>query len=259
MNNISDEHLLCRIESAKFRNPPKIKYNDYSIECRGIFPSRNFEVLFYRDTDSSGNKVKISPWDDIPLYIEKQNQVNFVCEVPKYVRSKLELCHESHSIKHNILQNGNLRFFRYGDNLFNYGFLPQTWEDPNIKFEGTEYYGDDDPLDAFEISDRQCYIGDIVKVKVLGGFYLIDQKETDWKILTMDIDHPKANLIHDIDDIKREMPGIINAIREWLRVYKVYEGKELNEFYSEKPFNRETAMRIISDTHQMWKHKINKN
>jgi hypothetical protein len=28
------------------------------------------------------------------------------------------------------VKNGNPRFLKYGDQLFNYGALPQTWEDP---------------------------------------------------------------------------------------------------------------------------------
>jgi len=40
-------------------------------------------------------------------------------------------------------------------------------------------------LDLAELSDVPLKIGDIVNIKVLGSFGLIDQGEMDWKILGM--------------------------------------------------------------------------
>lgn len=42
--------------------------------------------------------------------------------------------------------------------------------------------GDDDPIDLVELSDNAMKIGDIIKVRVLGSFGLIDQGEIDWKV-----------------------------------------------------------------------------
>jgi len=35
--------------------------------------------------------------------------------------------------------------------------------------------------------------GSVIKVKVLGALALIDEGETDWKIVTIDVDDPLAN------------------------------------------------------------------
>lgn len=67
--------------------------------------------------------------------------------------------------------------------LFNYGFLPQTWEDSNVSTKG--YFGDNDPLDIVELSDQPLNIGDLKSVKILGALELIDQNELDWKILCL--------------------------------------------------------------------------
>ena len=40
----------------------------------------------------------------------------------------------------------------------------------------------------------------MIKAKVLGALALIDEGETDWKIVTIDVDDPLAN---DIVDLKR--------------------------------------------------------
>lgn len=35
---------------------------------------------------------------------------------------------------------------------FNYGSLPQTWEDSTVEHNFTGYVGDNDPMDVFDIS-----------------------------------------------------------------------------------------------------------
>ena len=37
--------------------------------------------------------------------------------------------------------------------LFNYGMIPQTWENNKIKDKDTGCYGDNDPIDIIELSD----------------------------------------------------------------------------------------------------------
>lgn len=50
--------------------------------------------------------------------------------------------------------------------MFNYGAFPQTWESPEVITEGTGKPGDNDPLDAIEIGNKQWSTGSIVTVKV---------------------------------------------------------------------------------------------
>lgn len=46
--------------------------------------------------------------------------------------------------------------------------------------------GDDDPIDIVDLSTKERKILDIVNLKVLGAFCLIDQGELDWKVFTID-------------------------------------------------------------------------
>lgn len=48
--------------------------------------------------------------------------------------------------------------------------------------------GDDDPIDVVDLSTKDRKLLDVVKVKVLGAFCLIDQGELDWKVLVMDVE-----------------------------------------------------------------------
>ena len=48
--------------------------------------------------------------------------------------------------------------------IWNYGALPQTWEDPSHLDENTKAKGDNDPIDVCEIGQRVCKRGDVIKV-----------------------------------------------------------------------------------------------
>jgi inorganic pyrophosphatase len=90
--------------------------------------------------------------------------------------------------------------------------------------------GDNDPIDACDISQHVSYTGEVQQVKVLGILALIDSGETDWKLIVIDVRDPRAAELHDIDDVERLMPGYLTATREWFRLYKVPDGDPENEF-----------------------------
>ena len=43
----------------------------------------------------------------------------------------------------------------------------------------------------------------MIKAKVLGALALIDEGETDWKIVTIDVDDPLANDIVDLNRLNK--------------------------------------------------------
>lgn len=47
-----------------------------------------------------------------------------------------------------------------------------------------------------------------MRVKVLGIVAMIDSGETDWKVITINVEDPMAELLHDIDDVKTQCPGL---------------------------------------------------
>ena len=137
--------------------------------------------------------------------------------------------------------------------MFNYGALPQTWEDPAHADSDTGCKGDNDPLDAVEFGYRACASGGVYAVKVLGVLGMIDDGEADWKLLVLRADDPLAARCEDVADLERELPGAVAALREWLRVYKLPEGKPLNAFaLAERAMPREYALRVIAATHDAW-------
>jgi inorganic pyrophosphatase len=146
-----------------------------------------------------------------------------------------------------------LRDYKWGDMLFNYGALPQTWEDPEHADADTRCRGDNDPLDAVEFGFRAMRTGDVAPVKVLGVLAMIDDGETDWKLIVIRADDPLAAVCADVADLERELPGAVDALREWLRVYKLPEGKPLNAFaLEERAMPAAYAAKVVADTHAAW-------
>ena len=62
-------------------------------------------------------------------------------------------------------------------------------------------------------------------MKVLGIMALLDEGETDWKVLVVDINDPLAPRLNDVEDVERHLPGLIRATNEWFRIYKIPDGK----------------------------------
>ena len=93
----------------------------------------------------------------------------------------------------------------------------QTWEDPSQTHAETKANGDNDPLDVCEIGEQVGYVGQIKQVKVLGIMALLDEGETDWKVLVVDVNDPLASKLNDIEDVERHLPGLVRATNEWFR------------------------------------------
>ena len=111
------------------------------------------------------------------------------------------------------------------------GILEWTWEDPTTADRETGINGDDDPLDVCEISTATtpATCGQIKIVKPLGALVVIDQGETDWKVIAIDVTDPIVSMLRDIGDVERCLPGLLDSLKNWYRQYKVPEGKGENE------------------------------
>ncbi|XP_077217592.1 soluble inorganic pyrophosphatase 6, chloroplastic-like isoform X2 [Tasmannia lanceolata] len=189
------------------------------------------ETLDYRVffIDNSGKKV--SPWHDIPLHLGN-GVFNFIVEIPKESSAKMEVATEEPytPIKQDT-KKGKLRYYPYNIN-WNYGLLPQTWEDPthaNTEVDGA--FGDNDPVDVVEIGEMRGKIGQILKVKPLAALAMIDEGELDWKIIAISLDDPKASLVNDVHDVEKHFPDyalkVISETNEsWAKLIKrsVYAG-----------------------------------
>jgi len=227
----------------------------YLAEERGTENTDTYKVFL---KDSSG---PISPFHDIPL---KAGSDTFHCviEIPRWTNAKMEI--DTKSPLHPIVQDqkkGKLRYvancFPHHGYIWNYGALPQTWENPNHTDESTGFKGDNDPVDICEIGHRIAKRGDVLEVKVLGILAMVDDGETDWKIIVIDVNDPLASTLNNMNDVDAAMPGFKEATRDWFRIYKIPDGKPENVFafdgaYQDVAF----AKKIIEETHGFWKRLV---
>uniref|UniRef100_A0A2K6MWC2 inorganic diphosphatase n=1 Tax=Rhinopithecus bieti TaxID=61621 RepID=A0A2K6MWC2_RHIBE len=223
----------------------------YHTEERGQPCSQNYRLFF---KDVTGHYI--SPFHDIPLKVnskeengiptkkarndEYENLFNMIVEIPRWTNAKMEIATEEplNPIKQYV-KDGKLRYvaniFPYKGYIWNYGTLPQI---------------------------LSC--GEVIHVKILGILALIDEGETDWKLIAINVNDPEASKFHDIDDVEKFKPGYLEATLNWFRLYKVPDGKPENQF----AFNGEFKTReqwptgnLVLSLHLKWKplqcNKIN--
>nr|QBK46509.1 cytoplasmic inorganic pyrophosphatase family protein [Philasterides dicentrarchi] len=237
-----------------------------------LFPKNSFQKFYYTTITRQNekgekqiylvgdNNKEISFWNDVPLQTDKYRNsdiYNICIEIPKFNIAKLEVDKSSknHPIiqdkrKNKITKQEELRFYAQFP-LFNYGFLPQTWESPFVENEG--FKGDDDPLDVVDLSSTEAKVGQIYEAKVLGCICLIDQGEIDWKIFTISKEESERKNINSIEDFEKQDPGRLNAIKHWFKFIKVYDGKKQNFIhYNEQIFGPEKSIEVIQEMHKEW-------
>jgi len=129
-----------------------LRTSRYFSQCPAVTTSVHGEVgtLDYRlrFKDSSGKDI--SPWHDIALHTGEEGIFNAVFEIPKMTKPKMEVAikEEGNPIAQDV-KKGKLRDY-HGPIFWNYGMLPQTWENPNVEHTETRCSGDNDPVDVVD-------------------------------------------------------------------------------------------------------------
>uniref|UniRef100_A0A915ELI1 inorganic diphosphatase n=1 Tax=Ditylenchus dipsaci TaxID=166011 RepID=A0A915ELI1_9BILA len=90
--------------------------------------------------------------------------------------------------------------------------------------------GDNDPIDVVEIGTKIHKRGSIVQVKVLGILGLLDDGETDWKLVAIDVEDPIASQVNTVADVEAFSCGQFKDC--------------------------EFAHKVIEETHILWKDLI---
>lgn len=238
--------------------------NIFNFLCPEMYGTKETGVKYtssYKVYITKENKI-ISPWHDIEY--RKDDIITVINEIPRFTNAKFEIAKEEtmNCIKQDI-KKGNPRFVH---NIFpmkgypwNYGAIPQTYEDPNIKHEHCSAIGDNDPLDVIEISNISKEIGQVYQAKVIGCLALLDDGECDWKIVAVDLNDETFKEVKDIEDVNKICPGLLDMTIKWFRDYKVPDGKDKNRFALNGQFmSREFAMKVIESGHEGYKRLMEK-
>jgi len=237
--------MLRRASQAGLRNLRASTTMSIETESAGEFGTTDFTMTFKQD-----GKV-ISPWHDVPLSAG-DGLYNMLTEIPKMTLKKMEVDTkaENNPVKQDE-KKGKARLY-HGPIFWNYGCLPQTWENPTIAGgeEVSGAAGDDDPLDVVEIGSASLEMGSFTAVKPLGVLSMIDDGELDWKLIAIAATDAHAADINDVEDIEKFYPGTVSGIREWFRWYKTPDDKPVNAFgHGEKALGAAEAVKVIEETH----------
>ncbi|CAD8133393.1 unnamed protein product [Paramecium octaurelia] len=222
--------------------------------------SEQGQGLSYQINLHCNDTVK-SFWHDIPIYPIKgqYNIINVGIEIPKERLAKFEV---SKTIKYNPIvqdqkkkKNSDEKELRYYAQFapFNYGFIPQTWENSTVDLHDG-FKGDDDPLDIVDLSTQRYYRpGDIFQAKIIGAFCVLDQGEIDWKILVLNTEEADKLQINEYRDFEKKNGDISRLILNRFRYIKTFDGKKENIIlFNNQIFDANKAVDIVKDGHKQY-------
>ena len=103
-------------------------------------------------------------------------------------------------------------------------------------------------MDLFDIGQDPGYYGQVKQVKILGGFAVVDDDETDWKMMGIDVKDPIAALVNSVEDVGKYRPGTTQAFYDW---FAGFDAK--TPIIGEKYQNQAFCLRQIVESHEFWK------
>lgn len=171
----------------------------------------------------------IAPGDKTP------NEITVVVEIQKGSKNKYELDKATGMIKlDRVMHTGQ-------DYPFDYGFVPQT------------HWHDGDPLDVVLLTTYPLVPGLLLAARPVGVFDMIDDGESDAKILAVPVKDPRFANINDLSDVN---PHTIEEIRHFFETYKLVQKKEVSI-----PTIRDaaSAKEVIKEAIDLYKEKQGKN
>lgn len=131
--------------------------------------------------------------------------IEVVVEIPRGSRNKYEADHDTGEIWLDRL------LFTATNYPTDYGFVPETLAE------------DGDPLDALVLLDEPTFPGCHVRARVVGVFWMSDEKGPDAKLLCVPSGDPRWQEVVDLDDLRVHRPMLVEEIEHFFDVYKMLE------------------------------------
>ncbi|MEK6898265.1 MAG: inorganic diphosphatase [Nanoarchaeota archaeon] len=177
----------------------------------------------------------MNSWRDIEPGKDSPKIVNAIIEIPKDSKIKFELDKKTGLMK---LDRFLFSAMHYpGD----YGFIPQTlWDDG-------------DPLDIIVITGHPLYPGMLAETRVIGIVHMIDQGESDDKIVAVYEKDPRYKKVQSIKDLPEHF---LQELKHFFETYKELEQKEVKVSDIK---GSEDAYKAIKRAVELYKKKFGKN
>lgn len=144
-------------------------------------------------------------WHEISHGEHTPERINVIIEIPEGSNNKYEIDKKTGLIK---LDRANYSSAPYP---FDYGFVPQTlWEDG-------------DPLDVVVLSTFPLHPGILVKVRPIAVMEMIDDGESDYKIIGVPADDKRWEDTQDLKDLNKHK---VKEIEHFFKTYKALKNDD---------------------------------
>jgi inorganic pyrophosphatase len=135
---------------------------------------------------------------------EGERVIEVFVEIPKGSRNKYEWDHETRRFRLDRMLFSAVQY--PGD----YGFVLDTFGE------------DGDPLDVLVILGEPTFPGCVITARVVGVFWMTDDKGRDTKILTVPESDPRWSDLRELDDVPKHL---LAEIGHFFSIYKDLERK----------------------------------
>jgi len=181
-------------------------------------------------------KKYMNLWHDIPLGKNAPESINTIIEIPKGSFNKYEIDKETGLI---ALDRANYTAAPYP---FDYGFAPQT------------YWEDNDPLDVIVLTSFPLSPGILVRVRPVAVLDMIDDGDSDMKVIAVPADDKRWDDINDLQDLNKHA---LKEYEHFFQTYKSLKGKPAPvETRGYK--GRKETLEIINRSVELYKEKFGK-
>jgi inorganic pyrophosphatase len=135
-------------------------------------------------------------------------------DIPELVRIIVEIPRDS---ANKYEYDGKLGVFRLDRTLYSpmhypgdYGFIPGTLAE------------DGDPMDVLVLVHRPSFPGCLIEVRPVGLLNMVDQQESDRKVIAVPRKDPRYSEIHTLDQV---FPHTRRELEHFFSIYKELEGR----------------------------------
>lgn len=173
-------------------------------------------------------------WHDVSPGDKAPEEINVIVELSKGSKNKYEIDKKTGLIALDRVAHTAQDF------PFDYGFVPQS------------YWHDDDPLDVVLLTTFPLLPGVLVHARPVAKMTMIDDGETDDKIIAVPTDDPRWDDVKDLSDINKHT---LKEMEHFFSTYKKLQNKEVEVKGFE---SKAEALSAISEALELYRSHFSK-